>query len=581
MEAKIKGIDVSYHNGVIDWNKVLKDNIKFAIIREGYRKTIDSQFLNNVKNAKENEIPIMVYHFIYIDNATIKENAQSTVSNMIKANLDISSTWVWVDLEYDTWIKCGQTCTKDLCSKYTQQYINELKSLGCNNVGIYMNKDYYKNYYTKEILDEYPIWLADYNGEPDYDCVIQQYSDSGTVNGIDSTDVDMNYLFDLNMLKNENKVETENYGGDIMTTDKVKELAKSLLKHYPFVYCPTLAGYTSNRTPHRGDIVLFYNGSRFYHTGIVYKVDSTYFYTIEGNTSGASRVESNGGGVYEKKYTIKNYTSCKFFRPDYSILVNEKVFSSTSKAIDCLINVASNEVGYKEKASNAYLDSKNSNAGANNYTKYWRDIKPSYQGEPWCACFVTWCVQNMILTGEKKTSSSTPSSDNKTYVGKGIGTGVALYNMNVRDNNSSSDGKIIGSVNKGETVEVLSITSNGWFKIVWTKCTKGYAYVSYQDGKYFTYKKNSTATKKTASEEPKSFSEKLEGTYIVNVSKELNVRDGAGTDNKILVSIPNGTKVKNYGYYTTVSGTKWLYVKFTYNNITYIGFASSKYLKKE
>jgi hypothetical protein len=44
-----------------------------------------------------------------------------------------------------------------------------------------------------------------------------------------------------------------------------------------------------------------------HHTGLVYKVDDTYFYTIEGNTSGASGVVSNGGGVAKKKYKISSY----------------------------------------------------------------------------------------------------------------------------------------------------------------------------------------------------------------------------------------------------------------------------------
>ena len=60
-------------------------------------------------------------------------------------------------------------------------------------------------------------------------------------------------------------------------------------------------------------------------------------------------------------------------------------------AIDKLIQIAKNEIGYLEKASNSQLDSKTANAGSNNYTKYWRDVKPSYQGQPWCAAFVSWC----------------------------------------------------------------------------------------------------------------------------------------------------------------------------------------------
>lgn len=62
------------------------------------------------------------------------------------------------------------------------------------------------------------------------------------------------------------------------------------------------------------------------------------------------------------------------------------------KAIDALIACAENEVGYLEKKSNSQLYSKTANAGTSNYTKYWRDLKPSYQGQPWCAVFVSWIM---------------------------------------------------------------------------------------------------------------------------------------------------------------------------------------------
>lgn len=82
-----------------------------------------------------------------------------------------------------------------------------------------------------------------------------------------------------------------------------------------------------------------------------------------------------------------------------------------------------------------------------------------------------------------------------------------------------------------------------------------------------------------ATDAAKSFLKSLEGTYKVTASS-LNVRNGAGTTKKKMVAIPKGTKVKCYGYYTSVLGTKWLYIQFTYNKVTYTGFASSKYLKK-
>lgn len=84
----------------------------------------------------------------------------------------------------------------------------------------------------------------------------------------------------------------------------------------------------------------------------------------------------------------------------------------------------------------------------------------------------------------------------------------------------------------------------------------------------------------TATEKAENYRKYLAGTYTVTADKALNVRSGAGTAAKVLVTIPKDTKVKNYGYYTENSGTKWLYIQFTYEGTTYTGFASSKYLKK-
>ena len=60
-------------------------------------------------------------------------------------------------------------------------------------------------------------------------------------------------------------------------------------------------------------------------------------------------------------------------------------------SISKLIEIAKSEIGYLEKKSLKNLDEKTANAGDKNYTKYWRDLYPSYQGEPWCDCFVSWC----------------------------------------------------------------------------------------------------------------------------------------------------------------------------------------------
>lgn len=82
-----------------------------------------------------------------------------------------------------------------------------------------------------------------------------------------------------------------------------------------------------------------------------------------------------------------------------------------------------------------------------------------------------------------------------------------------------------------------------------------------------------------ASTSAQHFSKASVGEYVVTANK-LNVRHGAGTLKKIIVTIPKDTKVKCFGYYTKALSTNWLYVQFTYNNICYTGFCSAKYLRR-
>lgn len=111
---------------------------------------------------------------------------------------------------------------------------------------------------------------------------------------------------------------------------------------------------------------------------------------------------------YTDRGTVPGLTGKKF---DTNVCFSEKYLSKTSststnksttkpttssitidKAIDALIATAQAEIGYMEKKSNAQLDDKTANVGDGNYTKYWRDLKPIYQGQPWCAVFVSWIM---------------------------------------------------------------------------------------------------------------------------------------------------------------------------------------------
>lgn len=84
---------------------------------------------------------------------------------------------------------------------------------------------------------------------------------------------------------------------------------------------------------------------------------------------------------------------------------------------------------------------------------------------------------------------------------------------------------------------------------------------------------------KTVVDYAASFQKSIAGTYKVTASL-LNVRSGAGMNKRVLIAIPRGTAVQNYGYYTEIDDVKWLSILFKHKGVTYSGFASGNYLKK-
>lgn len=97
-------------------------------------------------------------------------------------------------------------------------------------------------------------------------------------------------------------------------------------------YTPTAADYFKKNNawsniPAVGSIIYFKNDTRICHTGIVYKFDNIYVYTIEGNTSSSTGVVANGGGVFEKKYALNNSRIAGYGYPTY-ISASKESFSS-------------------------------------------------------------------------------------------------------------------------------------------------------------------------------------------------------------------------------------------------------------
>ena len=189
-----KGIDVSYHQGIIDWKKVKNDGVTFAIIRAGYGKTqMDKKFIENICGANTANIEVGIYWFIYAkDISEAIENADRCHA-CISLYKGIIKHKVWADWEYDSDKRNPQN--KDSRTAIVKAFCERLESHGYE-VGVYANPDYIKSKFDMSQLSKYPLWLAKYStSKGSYNPFMWQYSSKGTVNGI-SGNVDMNILYD-------------------------------------------------------------------------------------------------------------------------------------------------------------------------------------------------------------------------------------------------------------------------------------------------------------------------------------------------------------------------------------------------
>lgn len=185
--ANIIGIDVSEHNGTLDWAKIKASGVKFAIIRTGYGKSYtDKQFVNNVKGAIAQGIPFGVYHFSYaLDVAGVKNEVAFVLSLLSPYKKKITLP-VFFDFEYDTVsyaAKQGVTLGKQAFNDHTVAFCESVKAAGYTP-GTYYNLDYKTRFVDDSRLSGYVQWYAQYASKATwtgYD--LWQYSSSHKISG--------------------------------------------------------------------------------------------------------------------------------------------------------------------------------------------------------------------------------------------------------------------------------------------------------------------------------------------------------------------------------------------------------------
>ncbi len=201
--AKIIGIDVSEHNGALDWAAIKKAGISFAVIRDGYGTShTDNYFKRNIEGAIAQGIPIGIYHFSYaLDAAGAKKEAEFVLS-LLKPYSGKITLPVFFDFEYDTVSyakKQGVTLGREAFNSHTVAFCETVKAAGYTP-GVYYNLDYLRNYVDIDRVGKYVQWYAQYASTASASgWGLWQYSSSYTIPGC-SGRFDVNVLGDASLL---------------------------------------------------------------------------------------------------------------------------------------------------------------------------------------------------------------------------------------------------------------------------------------------------------------------------------------------------------------------------------------------
>ncbi len=193
------GIDVSKHQGEIDWSQVAEAGIEFAFVRVGYRGSregalyVDEYKDVNLQGAIDNGIPVGVY--FYSQAITIEE-AIAEADLVLEAiqGYDITYPVVFDTEYYESELGRGNATSREERTAIAKAFCERIEEAGYQPM-VYASTRWSIMNINRDELAKYPFWFAYYgdNVSYRYDFEIWQYSASGTVPGI-SGDCDMNLL---------------------------------------------------------------------------------------------------------------------------------------------------------------------------------------------------------------------------------------------------------------------------------------------------------------------------------------------------------------------------------------------------
>lgn len=190
-----KGVDLSEHNGTVDFAKLKAAGIDFVIIRAGYGSAnkypeqYDAKFEEYYSKAKAAGLGVGAYWYSYAKNAEMAaDEATSFITALKGKQFDYP---VYIDLEED---KIAGQLGKAEYSNVAGKILSTVESAGYW-VGIYASLYYLSNRLDMTKLSRYAVWCAQWNDTCQYENAgIWQYTNNLAVNGTIGR-VDGNYAY--------------------------------------------------------------------------------------------------------------------------------------------------------------------------------------------------------------------------------------------------------------------------------------------------------------------------------------------------------------------------------------------------
>ena len=181
--SKSKIADISKWQGDIDW-KAASNELAFCILRASCGTGDDSKYLQNVKGCVENNVPFGAYHYVMTGNAAqARKEARHFVEQVKKGAKE--PLFYIADIEEDVQ-------TQEVCEGVCVAFLEELRALGCQRIGLYINRKY--PWAGKAVAMCDIMWIPHWGKndgdipaaqyEPKYPCDLWQYTSHGAVSGI-------------------------------------------------------------------------------------------------------------------------------------------------------------------------------------------------------------------------------------------------------------------------------------------------------------------------------------------------------------------------------------------------------------